>query len=200
MRVLTSAKASGIREKITPLMPEGKSARAAAVRSRPGRLPAAAVKRTGCTTSAPSSRTNPEFGWPACRPGISLRQDHRVINKYQHRYHSSTTTSEMIYRKQIRPVTCTALTPWIGSSQVGRTLSLVSQHRPRAGLIWVVCLLSCRRQVNTDPGVASEFDPSSRPGGISRPASADAVVMGRALNSVLRVRRGARSSAPPRRT
>jgi hypothetical protein len=55
---------TGIQGKITPLMPQGKSARAAAARSRPSSLPAAAVKRTGRTTSAPSLRTNPEFAWP----------------------------------------------------------------------------------------------------------------------------------------
>jgi hypothetical protein len=39
----------------------GKSARAAAARSRPGSPPAAAVKWTGRTTSALSLRANPEF-------------------------------------------------------------------------------------------------------------------------------------------
>jgi hypothetical protein len=59
LRMPTSANAAGIRGKITPLMPQGKSARAVAARSRPSSLPVAAVKRTGRTTSAPSLRTNP---------------------------------------------------------------------------------------------------------------------------------------------
>jgi hypothetical protein len=58
LRMPTSANATGKRGKITPLMPQGKSARAAAARSRPSSLPAAAVKRTGRTTSAPSLRTS----------------------------------------------------------------------------------------------------------------------------------------------
>jgi hypothetical protein len=71
LRMPTSANATGIQRKITPLMCQGKSARAAAARSRPSSLPAAAVKRTGRTTSAPSLRTNPEFAWPG--PGELAR-------------------------------------------------------------------------------------------------------------------------------
>ena len=54
LRMPTSAKATDIREKITPPTPLGKSAKPAGEQSRLDRLPAGAAKRTGCTTSARS--------------------------------------------------------------------------------------------------------------------------------------------------
>jgi len=58
LRMPAAAMTARVRGKITSPTPSGRSAKPADKRSRLTRLPAAVAKRSGRTTSAPSSRTN----------------------------------------------------------------------------------------------------------------------------------------------